>query len=472
MWVLVGCQSSGRPRLGVPSEPFEPEASGPTVTVVSKPPPTQAGITCIDAPLPLQRPADGTPLPEATAQALTVPLEQLDAAQSRRDRTAIAAAVCAARRALGEFQGVAEAAAEYGGTDDDVAAPATVFSAYLDSLGSIPTAYQPWLSIPPPTRGGDLSVALRTPCDVVSWYVEAAGLLPNADSRRSQLIAKARAGLAWLRSVQRADGVFPVPDLSDDHDVYMADCNTEATPDLQQQCRDAVPRLFFLGYSAKQAWLSAGSPADVLVDGWFVRDVVARDGGLQFDTGTCGRAFLRAYALLGDASYLDAARAAVTWAKQQPEVLNWNYNSFSVGLLAHFALLQPGGDEAQQALSKARFGVLPGALADGRWYDPHNAKLVYHHILMENLALLDQVVDDPWLSLTLEAANRRSVLEIVSRGSSDTNGGIPAYVQASRAGVDPGIALDILVHHATQLQGANQPSISSGSVIEWLSDVL
>jgi hypothetical protein len=42
----------------------------------------------------------------------------------------------------------------------------------------------------------------------------------------------------------------------------------------------------------------------------------------------------------------------------------------------------------QAAVEKAWWGVLPGQLSNGRWMDGHNARVVYHTILMSSLAPL------------------------------------------------------------------------------------
>ena len=54
----------------------------------------------------------------------------------------------------------------------------------------------------------------------------------------------------------------------------------------------------------------------------------------------------------------------------------------------------------EAALRKARLGVIPGQLTDGpragRWIDPHNARPAYHYIMMRSLAqLLAVMPEDP-----------------------------------------------------------------------------
>lgn len=112
-------------------------------------------------------------------------------------------------------------------------------------------------------------------------------------------------------------------------------------------------------------------------DGWII--TADPDGGSQFDTGVCGVALLRAGELLKEESYLAAGRRAAEWAAKQKCCANFNYNAFSVSLLA-----RAGMKEA--ALEKFRVGVAPGQAKNGRWLDPHNARTVYHVIILRALA--------------------------------------------------------------------------------------
>jgi hypothetical protein len=112
-------------------------------------------------------------------------------------------------------------------------------------------------------------------------------------------------------------------------------------------------------------------------DGWIITPDPA--GGSQFDTGLCGVALLRAGELLKDESYLAAGHRAAEWAAKEKCCANFNYNAFSVSLLA-----RAGMQEA--ALKKFRVGVAPGQAKNGRWLDAHNARTVYHVIILRALA--------------------------------------------------------------------------------------
>ena len=129
---------------------------------------------------------------------------------------------------------------------------------------------------------------------------------------------------------------------------------------------------------------------------WVIDD--QGNGGLQFDNGLCGVAILALYEATKDERYLQSVKAAADWAGHQPVVPNWNYNSFSVYLLAKAARATDDYRYLESAKQKARLGVYPGQLTDGqykgRWADPHNARPNYHYIIVRGLASLIAAMDD------------------------------------------------------------------------------
>lgn len=155
----------------------------------------------------------------------------------------------------------------------------------------------------------------------------------------------------------------------------------------------------------------AGRTADLVHRGWIVDD--AEDGGLQFDNGEAGVALLELHAETGDPRYLKSAVRAADWAENRPIVRNWNYNSFSVHLLARVYAVTGGRRYLDAALRKARVGVIPGQLTDGpragRWLDPHNARPAYHYIMMRALTELVAV-------LPPEDRNRDQLVITLRRG--------------------------------------------------------
>ena len=197
------------------------------------------------------------------------------------------------------------------------------------------------------------------------------------------LTEQVRTGADWLVKLQHSSGVFPFP----------------VGPGLNP--REKVGKV--VARAIKEH-------PEIVVDGWIPDDKT--DGGLQFDNGLCGKALVSAWQLTGDDRYLAAAQRAGDWAISRPLVSNWNYNAFSVGLLARLAEVLHTGDKEKYlaaAVKKAEVGVLPGQMASGRWFDSHNACAVYHNILMRELLELLHV-------LPVDHAFRPTLLDAIHRG--------------------------------------------------------
>ena len=94
--------------------------------------------------------------------------------------------------------------------------------------------------------------------------------------------------------------------------------------------------------------------------------------------------------------------ALADWAAKRSCVTNWNYNSFSVYLLATAYRVTHESKYLQAAKEKARLGVLPGGPYKGRWADQHNARPAYHYIIVRGLTALFAVLPD-------DATNRESI---------------------------------------------------------------
>ncbi|MEY2880583.1 MAG: hypothetical protein RLZZ15_2963 [Verrucomicrobiota bacterium] len=130
------------------------------------------------------------------------------------------------------------------------------------------------------------------------------------------------------------------------------------------------------------------------------------EGGSQFDTGVCGVALLRAGRLHGEAAWTHAGLRAAAWALGEPCCANFNYNAFSVSLFAHAFGATGEARFLDAALRKFRVGVAPGQAPNGRWLDAHNARTVYHLILLRALADLAAALP------AARAAERAEVLTI------------------------------------------------------------
>ncbi len=203
------------------------------------------------------------------------------------------------------------------------------------------------------------------------------GTLLDSDTRLRPLAALHSADdVAWLDrlgegtatvllALQQPDGHFPFPDLRGKNIRF--------------------------GAMTDKA-LAAGS-IEVRA-GWVIS--VDPEGGSQFDTGVAGTALLWAGKERTNAAWVQAGRRAADWALTQPCCVNFNYNAFSVSLLAHAYAVTGETSYLEGAWSKFRVGIAPGQAPNGRWLDAHNARTVYHVIILRALADLATVLPTQW----------------------------------------------------------------------------
>ena len=295
------------------------------------------------------------------------------------DHVAVRAAVAKAISVLGPWAGNPETATRY--YPPIVTAPFDAAKAREWWLREIDRGKRglPWENNPT----GDpraMQAGLRQAAFPLDGLARTALLTPE---HREELTTQVRVGADWLIKLQHPSGVFPFP----------------IGPGLNP--RDKV------GSIVAKAILEH---PEIVVNDWIPDD--RTDGGLQFDNGLCGKALLSAWELTRDERYLAAARRAGDWAITRPLVSNWNYNAFSVGLLARLAEVTQEGERATYlaaAVKKAEAGVLPGQMPGGRWFDAHNACAVYHNILLRELLELLHV-------LPADHVFRPTLLDAVKRG--------------------------------------------------------
>jgi len=150
---------------------------------------------------------------------------------------------------------------------------------------------------------------------------------------------------------------------------------------------------------------------EAVKDGWVV--AVDPNGGTQFDTGECGAALLLAGELYGKKEWTEAGIRASDWALKQPCVPNWNYNAFSVHLLTRASGVSKEERYLDGAVEKFLLGVAPGQTRGGRWFDPHNARTVYHLILLraahDVVETLASLKDTPAFTGLRKRAHERGV---------------------------------------------------------------
>ena len=216
-----------------------------------------------------------------------------------------------------------------------------------------------------------LEHALREPAAVVAGAV-AASRARLAGGDRGLVLAREAADFLIRAQDEAGTGVYPFPAVRG------------ATRDAAFKASDR-----FLARAEKEGRLAA-----LVHRGWVVDDL--GDGGLQFDNAEAGLALLELHAATHDPRDLASALRAADWAATRPLARNWNYNSFSVSLLARAYAATGERRYLEAARHKARLGVIPGQLTDGpragRWLDPHNARPAYHYIMLRALAHLAEVM--------------------------------------------------------------------------------
>lgn len=239
--------------------------------------------------------------------------------------------------------------------------------------GELPPAYLPH------------SVPLRAGAEISIGLIRIA--LAETDlARRNLYMQWATDGLDSLLTMQLANGAFPFPDLRTYNDPVF-------TPIINNYMQ------------------SLGSDSvNVLVNGWIIDD--SGTGEFKFDAGVIGGAFAEAFLFTGDTNYRNAALKVASYMDTLRMNTNYNYNTFQAyGLAFGYALAPSRADWTMNADSLLRYSVLPGQIPNGRWMDGHNARSVYHSIIIHNVSpiLLYAPASNQWkdtLSLMLCSALR------------------------------------------------------------------
>jgi hypothetical protein len=328
----------------------------------------------------------------------------------KEDIAAIRAAVVDRNLQLGDKAGVPEVADKY--------LPIPKAGKWLSPQEARP-GLEPWFQKIESARWWKIGLdptkldrALREPAAVIAGNLAAyRAKLQGAD--RSLAIAKDAADFLLWAQERAGTGVFPFPAA---RGVTRDNAFVAATRYINRAERE-------------------GRLGEVVRQGWAVND--DGDGGLQFDNGECGVAVFELYEITKDKRYLDASKKAADWALAHPLVSNWNYNSFSVYLLARAYRVTGEKKYLAGATKKAMLGIIPGQLTQGpnagRWYDAHNARPAYHYILLRGLAELlvampksDPARGDVVAALSLGLKNRNQ--DLLERGAANKDKAVEVLI--------------------------------------------
>lgn len=295
-----------------------------------------AGAAAAKRPQPGQRPTD----PKQQSRIASARRGLADAMR-RADLDAIVAAEADVRAALGPFAGVPEVAERRNPPGTVAPRPTAVdYRALTARMATLASG-----SADARANRMELRRAAFMAIGLVA-LVEAG--LPQADAYRRQAVAE----LDFLLTKQADAGYFPYP------------ADPVAPAHLQRLAGEAARR-----------------HPEAVRDGFIHLD----QDGVQFDTGCCSHALAYGFRVLGEERFLAAARRAGDWAAAFPLSPNWNYNSFSVWQLATLADVTGEPRFLDAAVRLARLGVLPGLMDTGRWSDQHNARAIYHWIMVRGL---------------------------------------------------------------------------------------
>lgn len=360
------------------------------------------------------------PTPES--QARHEELERaLAAAMAKDDPGAVRAVVAEMKTALGDQAGLPDMRRRGDRAEVKPVSAADAVTLFLNALKSDAAAMREIAAGKPVA-----SNMLRVYADLVTGCCEARPWVRELQPDRLPEMDRIVEGACLiLTRLQQPAGFFPFPDLRGKNIRFGA-----ITERLLASQPDAV----------KDGWVIAPDP----------------DGGAQFDTGLCGAALIMAGVEYSRNTWTRAGLRAADWALEQRCVPNFNYNAFSVGLLARAYSFTQDARYLGGAIVKFHAGVAPGQVENGRWIDPHNARTVYHLIILRAL-------HDLWEVLPRE---HRDVRTEVSRAA--TAAAAAMFDEFEKAGVTV-VALRELLRH----EDLNpHPDSRLGAMIELTASVV
>jgi len=370
-------------------------------------------------------------------------------AQRGNDPAAVRAVVAESLRIFGDQAGLPEVKDVYrppvvGSELFSANRVAEAFGPYADHIEKI----RWWKAGLDPAK---LNHALRETATISRACLAVARAEPKLAARLLPIARECGDFMLWAQS-EAGTGVIPFPAL-----------------------REGSGRSFEVSERYLASLEKSGQLTSVVRKGWVSADPT-EDGGLQFDNGLGGCALLELFTVTKDSRYLDGALKAADWAAAAPVVTNWNYNSFSLQLLAQ--AYEATREERYLLAARKKFliGVQPGQLLDGphagRWADAHNARPAYHYIMVRALASLVVVLpkDDaerPALLACLRLALRARNPEFTSKGIMNIDSSIealvavenlPSAVRTELGPCDITEALDVLERYAAYGVMKGKPS--------------
>jgi len=344
--------------------------------------------------------------PKELREKLGAPAGKLRAAMAVKDERQVLAAMAEIRELLGPWAGVTEVQTKYyapirRGPPPSAEQVKTAWKRVFDWLESRYDGKGQWGVAAGQTPSQPVPLRNTAEPVLALWAAYQAGLPDKGTYRK-----RAGEGLQYLLSVQADNGVFPFPDVRG-RDSFFGPMVERMLKRMPQALRN----------------------------GWFIDD---DDGGLQFDNAICGVTMLESHRLTGDKRYLEAARRAADWAAGRPIVTNFNYNAFSVWLLARAYSSAGEKKYLDAAIEKTRIGVIPGQMENGRWMDFHNARPAYHWILVRGmLHLLRALPPDhaysPVLEKHLLGAIDNGAAEIRNNGAVSVDTALAVLSEVCRA---------------------------------------
>jgi hypothetical protein len=278
-------------------------------------------------------------------------------AMKKGDAVAVAAAVQAATRILGESAGVPDLRRPGDRIKPSATRPADLADLIAKALLGDPRRVKAMAAGTP----GETAMA-RAYAAIVEGSLAARPLIEKHQTARlADLDAAIVGGCKSILTLQLADGHFKFPDLRGKH-LVLGDL-------LEKVVRTDV---------------------EAVKDGWIVAPVP--DGYAVIDAAECGAALLRAAAVVRREGWTTAGLRAVEWARARPPSASFRANAAAVSLFVEAFRATADKQYLTAAWQRYTVGVAPGQTADGRWVDPTDAWTANHFLILRAVLDLEEIL--------------------------------------------------------------------------------